>query len=775
MEVPSDHEKFKNKQMKRNILLLGIGILLLCFACKTEKQAPESGVIKLNEWYFQTGDDLAWAEPSFDHAKWDSIYPGMYWEKQGYEDYNGYAWYRTTFVLPSSLKKNAFLKDSVQILLGLVDDTEQTYLNGKLLGINGDIVKPGKTDQKSQDTSFIKKEAYNIPRHYVISVDDPRIKWDEENVIAIRVHDHYINGGLHNPNPTVSMVDIKDYLVFILDKPFDIDQAGFQKQISITNEFKERDLQGNFEIEIKAIVSGEVVFDKEQDVTLKHSNTTDLGYSFEASVDKQYVAKYTFIEKSSGNKSIFKEELPYILTPPVPDEPRINGAKVFGARPGHPCLFNVATSGKRPMEFSSEGLPEGLTLDKEKGIITGKVNKTGTYNIAVTAKNELGEAKDEIRIEIGDKIALTPPMGWNSWNCWALSISDKKVRDAADHMVSSGLINHGWTYINIDDGWEASERTKEGELLGNEKFPDFKALADYVHNKGLKLGIYSGPGHETCGGHLASYKHECIDAQTWADWGIDYLKYDWCEYETIAKDHSLEELQKPYIKMNECLKAVERDIVYSLCQYGWGDVWEWGEEVGGNLWRTTGDIVDTWESMSDIGFYQQEGLAPHAGPGHWNDPDMLIVGWVGWGPNLHPTRLTPSEQYTHISLWALLSAPLLLGNDLTRLDDFTMNLLTNDEVIAINQDPLGDQADLIQKTAIRQVWAKKTEDGSMAVGLFNMADSRQKVSVKWDDLGIEGEQNLRDVWRQKDLGTFSNEYSTEIPGHGVALVKISSN
>ncbi len=755
--------------MKRtSFFIMAIALL---YACSQQNQQPDSGTIELRNWKFTTGDNIEWAKADFDDQEWDSIYPGMFWEKQGHEDYNGYAWYRTTFELSSELKEKAYLKDSLQIILGLIDDTEQTYLNGKLLGVNGEIVSATNAAQKAKDTSFIKEEAYNIPRHYVIPVDDPRIEWDKKNTIAIRVHDHYLGGGMITPGPTVSMVDIKDYLEFDLGQPFKIDKNS-NKRVAIKNKFKDKDLHGIFNVIIKDVYSDELIYQKDYDVTLPHTKETDINYAFDAAVDKEYIATYIFIEEASGNKSVFKEELPFVLTPPVPNEPRINGAKVFGARPGNPFLFTIAATGKRPLQFSAEGLPEGLKLDKQKGMITGKVQQKGTYNVTITVENKLGKATENIRIEIGDKIALTPPMGWNSWNCWGLSVSDKKVRDAADQMVSTGLINHGWTYINIDDGWEAEERTKEGELLGNEKFPDFKALTDYVHDKGLKIGIYSGPGPETCGGYLASYQHECIDAQTWADWGIDYLKYDWCAYEEIAKDHSLEELKKPYIKMNECLENVNRDIVYSLCQYGMGDVWKWGEEVGGHLWRTTGDIVDTWESMSDIGFGLQKGLAPYAKPGHWNDPDMLVVGWVGWGPNLHPTRLTPNEQYTHMSLWALLSAPLLLGNDLTRLDDFTMNLLTNDEVIAINQDPLGKQAKQVKKSNITQVWAKKMEDGSLAVGLFNLSDKRTNVAITWDDLNIEGAQVVRDVWRQKDIGRLDTEYTTKVSAHGVALVKI---
>ena len=281
-------------------------------------------------------------------------------------------------------------------------------------------------------------------------------------------------------------------------------------------------------------------------------------------------------------------------------------------------------------------------------------------------------------------------MGWNSWNCWAGAIDDAKVRAAADAMVASGLAAHGYEYINIDDTWEKG-RDANGEVLGNEKFPDMKALADYVHGKGLKLGIYSSPGPRTCANFEGSYQHEEQDAKTYAKWGIDYLKYDWCSYGEIARSRELSELKKPYAVMRDALDKCGRDIVYSLCQYGMGKVWEWGESIGANCWRTGGDINDSWGSVVECGF-SQDGHQKFAGPGHWNDPDMLVVGMVGWSANLHPSKLTHNEQVTHITLWSLLSSPLLIGCDMARLDQFTSDLLMNDEVIAINQDPLGKPA-----------------------------------------------------------------------------------
>lgn len=476
---------------------------------------------------------------------------------------------------------------------------------------------------------------------------------------------------------------------------------------------------------------------------------------------------------------------PYILTPPVTEAPRINGPAVYGAAPGKPFLYKIPVTGQRPLTFSAGNIPSSLRLDGSTGLISGIAPDKGEYQLNIVVKNANGEDQKDFRIITGQGLALTPPLGWNSWNCWGLSVDDQKVRAAADAFINSGLADHGWTYINIDDGWEAAERTKKGELLSNEKFPDMKALADYVHSQGLKLGIYSSPGPMTCGGFLGSYKYEKQDVDTWSRWGIDYVKYDWCSYRKIALNNSLAELQKPYLLMKDIVENARRDIVYSLCQYGMGNVWEWGEQVGGNVWRTTGDITDTWESMAGIGF-DQDKCSPFAGPGHWNDPDMLVVGQVGWGPSLHPSKLTPDEQYTHISLWCLLASPLLIGCDLSQLDDFTLNLLTNDEVLAINQDEMGKQARQLRKEDGYEIWARPLADGSMAVGLFFTGHGSpvdafnweggvvtRTLSVNWSDLGISGAYNVRDVWRQQDLGNFDGKFVAEVPYHGVMLVRLS--
>ena len=483
-------------------------------------------------------------------------------------------------------------------------------------------------------------------------------------------------------------------------------------------------------------------------------------------------------------ESIAKDK--YVLTPKPKDIPRINSPKVFGVRPGSPFLYQVAATGKRPLKFTAYQLPEGLSINEETGMITGVLKESGRYYIVVRADNELGGDYRRVRVEVGDQIALTPPMGWNSWNCWGVNVDEQKVKDAADFM-NRELINHGWSYINIDDGWEASARTKEGELVGNEKFPDFKRLSDYVHSRGLKFGIYSSPGPRTCGGYLGSYGHEKADAKTWADWGVDYLKYDYCLYSDIVPQPTENLIKEPYILMGKALEKVNRDIVYCV-GYGAPNVWYWGQEAGGNQWRTTRDITDDWNVVVAIGAFQDV-CAKVTKPGQYNDPDMLVVGKLGngWGAKMHESRLTPDEQYSHISLWSLLSAPLLIGCDMSAMDEFTLNLLTNDEVIAVNQDPLVKPANKVL-TDNGQIWYKELEDGSIAIGFFNIdpyyvlwdktretaiQNQEYPMSIDLKKLGITGEYMVRDLWKQEDIAKAKGSYTTKVPYHGVKLFKLT--
>lgn len=500
----------------------------------------------------------------------------------------------------------------------------------------------------------------------------------------------------------------------------------------------------------------------------------------------------------------------YILTPKPAKTPRINGAKVFGLRPGSKCLYTIAATGERPMTFTVENLPKGLKFDAEKGQITGSVKKRGTYHVMVTATNALGSYSRELRIVVGDNIALTPPMGWNSWNCWARDVTQEQVLSSARAMVSSGLVNHGWTYINIDDGWQGQRGGKYNAIQPNTKFPDMKALTREVHDMGLKLGIYSVPWVGTYAAHIGSYsdnpdgenqwikdglhnehyryqkkgpdanywqdrkeyyhhgKYSFVEADVkqWEEWEIDYLKYDWSPN---TKYHTKE--------MFDALRRLDRDIVLSLSNSApLADAPFMMDHA--ECWRTTGDIRDTWKSISSIGFSQDKWI-PFCRPGAWPDADMLVVGLVGWGPKLHYTKLTADEQYTHMSLWALFASPLLIGCDMARLDEFTLSLLTNDEVIEVNQDPLGFHAVPVwrKKDGSQVIYVKHLEDGSLAVGMFNRGEKPANISINPRMLGLyDGNRTVRDLWRQKDVGTLTDDrgerYTALVPAHGVVLVKV---
>jgi alpha-galactosidase len=479
--------------------------------------------------------------------------------------------------------------------------------------------------------------------------------------------------------------------------------------------------------------------------------------------------------------------LPEIRTPSAPATPRINGADIFGVRPGSPFLFTIPASGNRPMTFSAENLPQGLQVDPQTGGITGTLNRPGTYTVTLRAKNRLGKAKRKFTIVAGETIALTPPMGWNSWNHYAGNVNQKIVLQNAKAMADSGLIEHGWSYINIDDTWQGRRGGPFNGIQGNRKFPDMKKLCDDVHARGLKIGIYSTPWTTSYADHIGSssenprgtwkrpqgkrrvnqnilpwaigeYHFDTNDADQWAAWGIDYLKYDWnpVEYPETAE-------------MYDALRHSGRDIVFSLsndmnisnappiCRIA-------------NCWRTTDDIGASWQSMSGNGFGQDR-WAQFSSPGHWNDPDMLEIGTrESFAPGL-----TADEEYTHMTLWCLDAAPLLLGNDLTSMDVFTLNLLENDEVLAVDQDSLGKQGTCIAKGTDWGIYAKPLADGSVAAGLFNTGTNGTiTVTVSWKDLKIAGKHKVRDLWRQKDLGKFKGNFSMAVAPHSAELIKIQN-
>jgi alpha-galactosidase len=371
-------------------------------------------------------------------------------------------------------------------------------------------------------------------------------------------------------------------------------------------------------------------------------------------------------------------------------------------------------------------------------------------------------------------------MGWNSWNFFNGRVTDQDIRNAADQMVATGMKDAGYIYINIDDTWEG-DRDASGVLHTNSKFPDMKALADYVHSKGLKLGIYSGPGTKTCARYAASLDHEVQDANLYASWGIDYLKYDLCSFRTDvmakqAPDDKAEQMKlmiAAYDKMGKALAASGRPIVFSLCQYGWDAPWEWAPALGGNLWRTTGDVQANWNSIYDI-INQNAGLAKYAGPGHWNDPDMLEVGNGQPGRNGEVRLLTLPENRAHFSMWAMMAAPLLAGNDLPNMKPEIKAILTNKDVIAIDQDKLGKQGTRAYVDGEVEVWTRHLSGGATAVAVLNAGSDRTANHPFHLDLakaGLQGPMKGKDLWTGQDI-TLTQNMPVELASHDVLLVRV---
>ena len=494
-----------------------------------------------------------------------------------------------------------------------------------------------------------------------------------------------------------------------------------------------------------------------------------------------------------------------LQTPKEKDEPQFNGADIWGVRPGHPVIFRVPVTGERPMAFTAKNLPDGVTLDA-KGVLRGTAPATkGDYDIEVTAKNAKGEAKRTIRLAVGDTIALTPPMGWNSWNTLCYRLTQKDAMAAARALEESGLGNHGWAYVNLDDFWEMNNvrtpkerpqlngkaRDARGKIIPNPDFPDMKGLTDYIHSFGFKAGLYSSPGSQTCGGCEGSFGHELADAESWADWGFDYVKYDLCSYGIqIEKEVGKgvwtadawdnpkvrEAFIKPYRLMNGCLRKQNRDILFSYCQYGMAHVEEWAREHGANCWRSWGDLKDAWVWMENAIESRVGGeYWKWCGAGCWADPDMMIVGQQYSFGGDHPTFLTPNEQYTHVSIWAMVGSPLLIGCDLTKLDAFTRNLLANDEVIAISQDRLGKVARRIRHTDAESVWVRPLANGDLAVALLNRAPLSHEIRVTFDELGLRGVHYLRDCWTGVCEGKHGGSYAADVPPHATKLIRIKAN
>lgn len=703
----------------------------------------------------QKGDNAEWKSPAFDDSGWKTVTAngtGL--------DEKSYGWYRMRFTLPKSVLEKSDFKKTVRIYLGNADDADETFLNGEKIGGKGRMP----SDPKGYSSAWSAKREYDLPANSKL------LRWDAENVIAVRVYNEGGAGGLNAVDAKVYAPGLIDCLTMTVSTTQSKGRSFCTVKFANTASAAQH---GTLTIARRNLEDGKPAGTETSAVTVKSKGEKTVSIPADGSAMARMAITYK--DKNSGRELRYSYVPKYILTPETPEKPQLNNAARFGVRPGSPIIYRIPASGVRPMKFTVGNLPEGVRLDAENGILSGSLKTQGEYVLSIKAENAKGSDESKLTIVVGDKIALTPPMGWNSWNCWGLSVSKEKVISSAQAIIDKGLADFGYSYINVDDAWEAEKRNADGTISTNSKFPDMKGLGDWLHAHGLKFGIYSSPGDVTCGGYLGSIDHEKQDAETYNSWGIDYLKYDWCGYThkfSAESDHTVAAYVRPYLKMEEYLRQQPRDIFYSLCQYGMAKVWRWGEFVDANSWRTTGDITDTWSSLYDIGFVRQAGLSPYSGPGHWNDPDMLIVGKVGWSANLRDSRLTVDEQYTHISLWSLLAANMLIGCDVAQMDEFTKRLLCNREVIAVNQDILGKQAEPEVIDGDIQIWKRPLSDGGYAIGIFNLGgkDTNVNLASYLPQLRLSSLKSVRDLWRQKDISATDLNYY--LPTHGVKYIKV---
>ena len=525
------------------------------------------------------------------------------------------------------------------------------------------------------------------------------------------------------------------------------------------------------------------------------SETERAGYYYTAFADwADARIEFTGVPPKAVGRPLPKEEF-VILTPKPGPQPRINGPKVYGCRPGHPFLYRIPTQGERPIAFAADGLPTTLRVD-DTGIISGDAPPRGEYAITLRAQNRHGESVRSFKIVSGDTLSLTPSMGWNHWYTHYFRVTDPMIREAADIMVTSGMADVGYQYVSIDDCWmnavqnadplrTGALRDGSGMILPNRHFPDMKGMTDYIHSKGLKAGIYSTPGPLTCSHFEGSFEHEALDAKQYAEWGFDFLKYDWCSYEKIARTAAgtpREIATKPFALMGGFLREQNRDILYNLCQYGREEVWKWGAASGAQSWRTSIDLGLETDRVFEVALAN----ARHrewSKPGSWNDPDYVQIGFFGNPKAYAQTEhvepiavpLSPSEQYAFMSLWSLSAAPIFFGGDISRLDDFAISVLCNPEVIDIDQDSLGQCGRVMRIDEDRFLMVKDLADGDKAVGLCNAGELPAVITATWSEIGLAGKHAVRDVWRQKDLGVVDKEYRATVPRRGVVLIRIQAD
>ena len=513
-----------------------------------------------------------------------------------------------------------------------------------------------------------------------------------------------------------------------------------------------------------------------------------------------------------------------ILTPLPGDAPRINGPQVYGCRPDKKFVYRIPCQGRRPITFKVIGLPEGMELDAQSGVMSGRTpKKAGSHMLTFHASNPHGEVSRPFKLEVGGKLALTPPTGWSSWGGYMLDIDQQTVLKVRDVFIKEGLADVGFQFICIDDGWGrihpklyagmvegfsdsgfdrkdaikwvqtqfrrmgdfdpasvvGPTRDKDGRPLPNGRFPDMKAMVDALHEEGIKAGIYSSPGLTTCQIQMGSWGHEAIDARQFAEWGFDFLKYDRCGIKFVVRNaqdsggnYTLEQLWKPMVGH---LRDQDRDIIYNLCQYGFYEPWNWAPKWDMQSWRIGGDLNGHTENYFKQAMRIAKDLREHSKPGQWNDPDFMYIHKIkdaeNKGAPAHEIKLTTNQRYQYASLWSIICAPFFFSCDIDGIDEFTIRLMGNAEIVNVNQDELGKVAKVVRETQDQVVMTKPLVDGGMVLAVFNRSEEQEtEVPVTWTELGLQGTQAVRDLWRQRDLGTPSEGMKVRLSPSGCAVL-----
>lgn len=740
-------------------------LLFIAVSCTN----PEQITIDLTKSLkFSTGDELTWSKPQYDDSSWKTIDPSKNWEEQSYKNYDGYAWYRVTFFLTDHMKQRSYLKDSIQVYLGNIYNADQLFINGILIGQNGKYIPMSKLKEPSD---FVHDTLqFNKIRKYIIPVNDKRLLWNEKNVLAIRVYNHSGDGGIIGNDLKIEMRDIKDYLFFNINKntySFNTREHLFTN-INLTNYSNKESFEGKLTVRIKNIEAGDYIFEKTIITKIEANSNKKIDYDCRINSSQRHSAEYTFMEKNSHLFIYGTEELPYILTPRASEIPKIHSPEIIGVKFGSPVEYTISASGEKPIKYYAKNLPYGFTIDSLTGHLTGKLWEYGEYKINLVAKNTYGEGLQTLRIKVGNTISLTPPMGWSSEKIWRNKVDSLKIIEAAVALKKTGLADYSWSYILIDDGWQALARTKENELTGNEKFGNMKTLIDSIHKLGLKAGIYSTPDDTTFNGNLGSKYNFYYDVWTWNKWGVDLLKYERCLDNEELKTVNINNHKRSFVSMFNALNQVKRNITYGIYGRNLDDVWNWGKETGANYWQIPSFDSCNYTSIVDPGFNMFDKIE-QTNPGKWSYPGLIVAGSEYYKED----KPNVNELYSQISLWSILSAPLFISVDLERLDQFALSLLTNHEVLAINQDPAGKPAQRVLVDEKIEVWKKQLENGTVAIGLFNRGKTDTTYTLNFAKINFEGEFIIRDLWRQKNIGTYSNSFTTLIPNQGVLFTSFT--